>query len=216
MPVRELHRIPAGVSYATAASIGLAFTTAWIALCSNTVLTARDRVVVHAASSGVGTSALQIARWKRARVVAVSGSGKEVQLRALGAQTVVDRNASDIVGQVKAGFSGQGATCVLELVGRATLQQSLEMLDPRGRIIVVGTLSGDVAEINAMDLIMKNASIVGSFGVIRRTDFDRILALFADGTFRPVIDAVMPLQEARAAHKRVESGAAFGKIVLEP
>ncbi|HXM18522.1 MAG TPA: zinc-binding dehydrogenase [Candidatus Tumulicola sp.] len=216
VPARELHRIPDGLSYAAAASIGLAFTTAWIALCYNTALSGRDRVVVHAASSGVGTSALQIARWKRAHALAISAPGKEVQLRALGAETVIDHNAPDLVDQVKDAFGKQGATCVLELVGRATLQQSIEMLSPRGRIIVVGTLSGDVAQINAMDLITKNASIIGSMGIIRPADFDRILALFADGTFRPVIDSVMPLREAGAAHERIESGAAFGKIVLEP
>lgn len=216
LPVAQLHRIPDGLDDAAAASIGLAFTTAWIALLDQGRLGGDERVVIHAASSGVGTAALQIARWRGAQVIAISDAEKAERLRALGAELVIDRRAPDMVAQVLAATGGHGATLVLDLVGRATLQSSVEMLARRGRIVCVGTLSGDLAEINVMDLIMKAATIHGSFGVIRPADFDTILHLFADGTFQPVIDAVLPLAEARAAHERIEARQAFGKIVLAP
>jgi NADPH:quinone reductase-like Zn-dependent oxidoreductase len=88
------------------------------------------------------------------------------------------------------------------------------MIGRGGRIVCVGTLSGDLAEVNVMDLIMKRGTIRGSFGVIRRDDYDTILALFADGTFRPVVDSVLPLAQAKEAHERVQAKQVFGKIVL--
>jgi NADPH:quinone reductase-like Zn-dependent oxidoreductase len=120
------------------------------------------------------------------------------------------------VDRVRALTGGQGASLVLDLVGRATLRASVAMLARGGRVVCVGTLSGDVAEIDVMDLIMKRGTIRGSFGVIRGDDFDAILRRFADGTFTPVIDSVMPLADARKAHERIEDQAVFGKIVLVP
>lgn len=216
LPAAQLHRIPEGLDFVAAASVGLAFTTAWIALLETGGLGEGERVVVHAASSGVGTAALQIARWKRARVLAVSERSKAERLLGLGADAVLARSAGDLARQVREMTGGAGATLVLELVGRDTLQASIDMLARDGRIVCAGTLSGDVAEINVMDLLMKRGTIRGSFGVLRGEDFDRILALFADGTFRPIVDSVLPLREARAAHERIEARQAFGKIVLVP
>jgi len=216
VPVDKLHRVPDGLELVAAASVGLAFTTAWIALFDAARLGDDERVVVHAASSGVGTSAVQICRWKGAQVIAVTEASKAPRLRELGAEYVLERGSPDLVDQARARSGGPGATLVLDLVGRATLKASIAMLARGGRVVCVGTLSGDLAEIDVMDLIMKRATVRGSFGVIRRDDFDRILALFADGTFQPVVDSVMSLAEARRAHERIESGAVFGKIVLAP
>lgn len=216
VPAQQLQRIPDRLDYSAAASIGLAFTTAWIALFGAGNLAADERVVIHAASSGVGTAALQIARWKGAQVIAISDGDKAERLRSLGADLVIDRRANDLAAQVAAATGGHSATLVLDMVGRATLQGSIEILGRRGRIVCVGTLSGDLAEINVMDLIMKGGTIRGSFDVIQPADFATILQLFADGTFQPVIDSVLPLSAARAAHERIEARQAFGKIVLAP
>ncbi len=216
LPAAQLHRMPAGLSYVAAASVGLAFTTAWTMLMTNGQLGANERVVIHAASSGVGTAALQIALWRGAQVIAISEPSKAARLQALGATLVIDRRAPDLAAAVHAATAGQGATLVVELVGRTTLQASVGMLARDGRIVCGGTLSGDLAEINIMDLIMKNATVRGSFAVIAPADFDQILSLFAAGTFEPVIDQVMPLSAARAAHERIEAQAAFGKLVLVP
>ncbi len=215
VPADELRRIPDGLDFVAAASVGLAFTTAWIALVDTAPLAPGERVVVQAAASGVGTAALQIARWRGARTLAIADPAKAERLAALGADDVVGRGAGSVAAVLEA-TGGAGATLVLELVGRDTLQASVDMLARGGRIVCVGTLSGDVAQVNVMDLIMKRATLVGSFGVIRREDFEQILRLFAAGTFRPVVDAVMPLGEARKAHERIEARQVFGKIVLVP
>jgi NADPH:quinone reductase-like Zn-dependent oxidoreductase len=216
VPASQLHRIPEELDHVAAASIGLAFTTAWIALLYVGRLGEGERVVIHAASSGVGMSALQIARWRGAQVIAISEAGKALRLRSLGADHVVDRRTADLVGQVMDKTGGRGATLVLELVGRGTLKSSLEMLAPEGRIVCAGTLSGDLGELNVMDLMLKRASVHGCAGVIRPQDFDTILRLFAEGTFRPIIDSVLPLREAATAHERIEARQTVGKVVLVP
>lgn len=216
LPIDQLHRIPEWLDYNAVASIGLAFTTAWIALFYNGELQKAERVVIYAASSGVGTSAIQIARWQGAQVIAISDRDKRDRLLHLGADKAIDRHSSDMIQQVMDATNGQGATLVLDLVGRATLQSSIKMLSRFGRIICIGTLSGDIAEVNVMDLIMKNGTIKGSFNLIRKEDYAQILQLFADGTFQPVIDLILPLQAARTAHEKIETKQAFGKIILSP
>jgi len=216
VPAEHLHRIPDDLDSIAAAAIGLAFTTAWIALIDNGGLIGRDRVVVNAASSGVGTAALQIARWKGARTIAISDSQKAKRLANLGADHVLDRHAPDLPDEVMELTGNKGATLVLNQVGGATVQKSIAMLGRNGRIVCVGTLGGDKAEIDVMDLLMKNAAIKGSFGQIAREDFDTILRLFANGTFQPVIDSVWGLRSAAYAHELIENQEAFGKVVLVP
>jgi NADPH:quinone reductase-like Zn-dependent oxidoreductase len=216
MPAHQLHRMPDQLDFITAASAGLAFCTAWSALFYSGGLGQGERVVIHAASSGVGTAAVQIARWQNAQVIAISQLNKLERLEQIGAQKVIDRSAPDVVEQVREATNGAGATLVLDLVGRATLQASIDMLAPGGRVVIVGTLSGDHVEIDAMDLIMKNATICGSFQVIRSEDFDTILQLLADGTFQSVVGCVLPLQKAQLAHELVEAQKTFGKVVLVP
>lgn len=216
LPVAELHRIPDGLDYTNAASIGLAFTTAWIALFYAGELKEEDRVLIHAASSGVGTAAVQIASWAGAQCFAITSPVKAESLRKLGADFVLDRTETDLVEIVDKVTEGQKISLVLDLVGKPTLQESIQFIGRNGRIVCVGALGGEVAEINVMDLIMKNATVRGSFDTIRKEDFETILRLFADGTFKPVIDSVLPLREARRAHERIEAKMVSGKIVLVP
>lgn len=215
VPAEQLRRIPEGLDFVAAASAGLAFTTAWVALVANAHIGEGERVVVHAAASGVGTAALQIAKWKRAQVVAVAAASKAPRLVELGAGRVLDRR-SDLVAAVAEATAGAGATLVVDLVGRDSLQASIRMLARKGRIVCVGTLSGDRAEIDVMDLIMKSGSVIGSFDRISKQDFEEVLRLYAAGVFRPVVDSVLPLSEARRAHERIEAGEVFGKVVLVP
>ena len=173
-------------------------------------------MVITAAASGVGAAAVQIAKWKKATVVATSEKSKSERLLSLGADIIIDKNANDQLEQMQKVFIDKGATFILELVGKSTLQRSIDMLDNYGRIVCVGTLSGDIAEVNIMDLIMKRGTIKGSFATLTNQDFKQILTLFANKTFKPVIDCVLPLKEARAAHERIEAGGVFGKIILQP
>lgn len=216
IPAGEARRVPPGLAAPAAAAVGLAFTTAWIALVDRAAISHGESVVVHAASSGVGAAAVQISRWKNATVVAVSDPSKGSRLRALGASAVVDRHSGDLPGAIKAALGGRGATLVVELVGRDTLQSSIDVLADYGRIVCIGTLSGDVAEVDIMDVMMRNLTIMGSFGVAAPEAFEHVLELHARGTFEPVIDSILPLSRAAEAHERIEARAAFGKVVLVP
>lgn len=217
LPADQLHRIPHGLDYIAAASAGLAFCTAWSALFySGGLQASTERVVVYAAASGVGTSALQIARWRKAQSIAISNGTKADCLRAWGAEVVIDSANTDIVGQVMAATGGLGATLVLDLVGSTSLQSAIDMLSLGGRIVCVGTLGGDYAQINVMDLIAKNATIRGSFQAIRDEDFGAILALLTAGTFEATVSLVLPLDQAPLAHELLEARQTCGKIVLVP
>jgi NADPH:quinone reductase-like Zn-dependent oxidoreductase len=216
LPVEELHRIPAGLEYADAAAIGRAFTAAWVALVHRGRMTPEDTVLIQAASSGVGTSAVQIAHAKGARVIALSSAGKADRLKELGADVVIDRNRNEVEDLVADATEGQGPSLVLELVGRRTLQSSIEMAGENGRVIIAGTISGDEAEIDALDILTKNLVLLGSFGRVRDDEWEAILSGFASGTYKAVIDEVLPLSAAAEAHERLEDGETFGKLVLSP
>jgi NADPH:quinone reductase-like Zn-dependent oxidoreductase len=228
VPATELRRIPNGLDFNAAASVGLAFTTAWVALRQRARIGAcvdglrGERVVVTAASSGVGTAAVQIAAWLDARVVALVGEDqselgqrKAKLLRDLGADLVLGADDPELVPKAHQAMGGE-ATLVVEHVAGASLQRSLDLVGPYGRIVCIGTLGGDVGSINVMDMIMKNATILGSFGAVPPGDFERILGLFAMGVFEPVIDRVLPLAQAREAHELVESRQTLGKVLLVP
>ncbi|MFY9616233.1 MAG: zinc-binding dehydrogenase [Candidatus Dormiibacterota bacterium] len=216
VPVEELHRIPDGLDYIHAAAIGRAFATAWVALVHHGRMTADDTVLIQAASSGVGTSAVQIAHARGARVIALSSAGKADRLKELGADIVVDRNRNEVEDLVANATDGHGPSLVLELVGRRTLQSSIEMAADNGRVIIAGTISGDEAEIDALDVLTKNLLLRGSSGRIRDEEWEEILSGFAAGTYKAVIDEVLPLSAAAEAHERLEDGETFGKLVLSP
>ncbi|NDJ55199.1 MAG: zinc-binding dehydrogenase [Chloroflexi bacterium] len=216
IPVSELRRLPPGLDTRTAAAIGMAFSTAWVALLYRARIRRREHIVIHAASSGVGTACIQIANRHEGHVIAITSREKMDRVSEVGGHVVLRRNARDLVERVMDATDGQGASLVVDLVGKDTLQSSIEMLAYGGRVVSVGTLSGDKAKINVEDLIMKNASIVGAFQPIRRETFYVVMQLFEDGTFEPIIDATYPLSQAREAHERIESGESFGKIMLIP
>jgi NADPH:quinone reductase-like Zn-dependent oxidoreductase len=216
VPAEQLRRIPEGVDDVDAATIGKAFGAAWNALSPLDQLGEGRSVVIRGASTGVGTAAVQIAHWRGAQVIAIDEGGKAERLRGLGADLALDRKTPELAKQVLDATSGRGANVVLDLVGRDSLAASVAMLATGGRIVCAGTLGGDLAEINVADLIAKRGTIQGSNTEVAKEDYAKILGLTANGTFRPVIDHMLSLEDARAAHARIESQQAFGKIVLLP
>lgn len=217
LPTRYLRRIPPDLDYIRAASAGLAFCTAWSALFYKGKLQAEtERVVVWAASSGVGTSALQIAHWCGAMTVAVANPAKADALRSLGANTVIDPAETNLVPLVMEATQGLGATLVLDLVGHHCLQSSIDMLSAGGRIVCAGCLDSRWATINVLDLIQKNGSISGALQSIAAEDFDQILHLLAARTFQAAISLVLPLQYIQIAHDLIAAQATFGEVVLVP
>jgi putative PIG3 family NAD(P)H quinone oxidoreductase len=224
---RELVPVPAGISLVDAAGIPEAFWTAWDAMVRQARLGAGETVVIHAATSGVGTAAIQIARAIGARPIATGRSAEK--LAKLG--EVVGLDAKDAIVAENARFAaavaertgGRGADVVIDLVGASYLEEDVRAIAPRGRIVMLATVGGASGNAPVGMMLGKRATVIGS--VLRARPLEekielareiaaRVVPLFERGALRPVIDRVLPMHECAAAHAHMEADANVGKIVL--
>ncbi len=167
-------------------------------------------------ASGVGSAAIQIARERGARVIATVGSEAKAALaRTLGAHEVVRHDQSDWPQQVRKLSGGRGADVVVEHVGPATWAGSMRALARNGRLVTCGGTTGATVEVQLPHLFIKNQSVLGST-MGPKNAFPHIFARVADGTYKPVVDRILPLSKVREAHELLESRAVLGKIVLIP
>jgi NADPH:quinone reductase-like Zn-dependent oxidoreductase len=214
VPRSNVYPIPEHVSFEEAAAFPLVFETVYRMLVTRAGLQAGEWVLVWGAGSGIGTAALVIARALGARVIATSSSDAKLELaRGLGAEAVVNHAEGDVVAAVKEATGGPGADVVVEHVGEATWQASLQAARVHGRIAVCGATSGPNPKASLHRIWWKQLTVLGST-MGTNADFEGAYELVASGRARPVIDSVFRLAEARAAHERMESGDHFGKIVL--
>lgn len=214
IPAANALPMPESLSFEQAAAFPLTFLTAWHMLLTKCGLRAGDDVLVHAAGSGVGSAAVQIAALHGARVIATAGSAeKRQQALALGAQHAVDYGQDDWPRQVKALTDRRGVDIVIEHVGEATMSGSLRCLAKGGRLVTCGATSGPRLEADLRHVFFKNLSILGST-MGSRGELHRIVRLMGRGVLRPVIDRVLPLEQVAAAHEAMAARAQFGKIVL--
>jgi NADPH2:quinone reductase len=222
---RTFARLPPSLSFVEGAAVPEAFITAWDAMVVQASLASGETVLVHAAGSGVGTAAIQIALAIGAQPIGTSRSPEKlVRTRELGLeQSIVVRDAA-FAEEVRAQTGSRGADVVLELVGGAYLAEDLACLAPQGRIVVVGLLQGARTEIDLGVLMQKRARVYGTMlrtrpleeKILATRALDRnLVPLFARGKLRPVIDRVLPLADAPLAHRLIERGESFGKIVLQ-
>jgi NADPH:quinone reductase-like Zn-dependent oxidoreductase len=214
VPRSNVYPIPDGVSFEEAAAFPLVFETAYRMLVTRAGLQPGEWVLVWGAGSGIGSAALVIARALGAHVIATSSSDAKLELaRGLGADAVVNHESGDVVEAVKDATGGPGADVVVEHVGEATWQTSLQAVRPHGRIAVCGATTGPNPKAALHRIWWKQLTILGST-MGTKDDFEGAYDLVASGRAKPVIDSAYPLSEARAAHERMESGDNFGKIVL--
>jgi NADPH:quinone reductase-like Zn-dependent oxidoreductase len=214
VPAGNLVPIPDHVPFVQAAAFPLTFLTAWHMLVTLAAVRDGDVVLVLAGGSGVGQAAIQIARLHGARVLATSAPGKAAKTRALGADEVFDHYTADFGRESRAATGGRGVDIVIEHVGEATWERSVRALANGGRLVTCGATTGHAAAIDLRHLFARQLSLIGSY-MGRRHELSDALPHFFDGRLAPVIDTVMPLAEAAAAHRRLEAGEQFGKIVLE-
>jgi putative PIG3 family NAD(P)H quinone oxidoreductase len=221
---RQAMRIPAGVSLADAAAIPEVFITAWDAIVVQGGLTSGRWVLVHAAASGVGTAAVQIAKAIGARVVATCSAGKVAAVRALGADVVVDYAAQDFVQAVRDATGGRGVDVICDVVGGDYLDRNVAAIAVKGRIVQVGVMAGGAVTFNVGALLPKRASIAGT--VLRARPLEEkiaisqrfateVLPLFESGALRVVIDSRYRLDDIAAAHAYMETNANVGKILID-
>jgi NADPH2:quinone reductase len=222
---RTLASMPAKMGFSEAAAVPEAFITAWDALVDQCHLSAGEVLLVHAAGSGVGTAAAQIARAIGARVIGtVRTAAKADRLRDMGLEESIVVAQGRFADEVLARTHGRGADVVAELVGGAYVAEDLACLADGGRVIVIGTMGGSRSEIDLSRLMHKRAELRGTMLRARPLE-EKIMAaralqrhivpLFERGILRPVIDRVLSLAQASEAHDRLESGESFGKVVLE-
>ena len=216
VPGHQLVALPDELDYQTAAAAGAAFASAFVALVQTGKIKRADRVVIHSAASGIGAAAVQIAADRGAQVIAISGGQFAANLRAIGAGIVLEDAGNDLVRQVQVATDELGASLVLHSANTDKLEQSIEMLDCSGRLVIAGATPEAATRLNLMDIFFKNLSLHGSYSSIKTKDLDAILQAVAEGRYQPVIDEVLPLSQARQAHAKMERNPPFGRIILAP
>jgi NADPH:quinone reductase-like Zn-dependent oxidoreductase len=213
-PAANVIEIPAPVAFEEAAAFPLVYLTAWRMLVTRAALRAGEDVLVWAAGSGVGMAAVQIAKARGARVIATVGRPEKVdKARALGADHVLNHHQDDVVAEVKRVTGKKGVDVVVEHVGAATWERSLLSLAFRGRLVTCGATTGADGTTPLRHLFAKQLTVLGSY-MGSKADLLAAAPAFFEGRLKPVVHAVLPLDEARRAHEMLEASEHFGKIVL--
>ena len=216
VPAGNLLEIPDDVTATDAAAAGLVFVTAWRALMTRGRLRAGERVLITGASGGVGTAAVQVARRAGAKVFAVTGGHDKVgPTRDLGADIVYDRFQVDFSREVWRDTHKQGVHVVFDTVGEDIWGKCLRALCRQGRLVTSGATTGSRGVTELRLVFWKQLEILGST-MGTPTEFREVMRLVFDGVFKPVVQEVMPLEDARRAHEILEEGKIFGKLVLVP
>jgi NADPH:quinone reductase-like Zn-dependent oxidoreductase len=215
-PEYSVIRIPDDLGFDEAAAAPLVSVTAWHMLMGRAKLQPGEDVLVLAASSGVGSVAIQIAKMLQCRVIATAGGeAKLARARELGADHVIDHYAQDISAEVKKLTGKRGVDVVVEHVGVATWPKSLESLAPGGRLVTCGATTGFDARIDLRYLFSKQWSLLGSFmGTLG--ELHQVLKFVFRKQLRPIVDRVYPLSEIHTAHERLENKEQFGKVIVRP
>ncbi len=208
--------LPESLSFAQGAAFPLTFLTAWHMLVARCGVRAGDDVLVHAASSGVGSAAVQIAKLFHARVIATAGSdGKLARARELGADETLNYETEDWVAGVRRLTAKRGVDIVVEHVGEKTLAGSLRSLAKGGRLVTCGATTGPKLEADLRPIFFKSLSILGST-MGSRGELLHVAQLVGRGLLTPVIDRELPLSQVRQAHAAMARREQFGKILLVP
>ena len=214
VPATNVHPIPDELSFEEAAAFPLVFETAYRMLVTRARLREGEWVLAWGIGGGVSTATLAIGKALGAKVMVTSSSEAKLErARELGADATVNHATGDVKEAVKEATGGRGADIVVETVGEATWATSLQVAAPGGRITVCGATSGPNPPAALHRVWWKQLSILGST-MGTGEDFAGAFDLVTSGRARPVVDTVLPLEEIRAAHERLEAGEQLGKIVL--
>ena len=216
----QVQRLPDRASFQQGAAIGVPYGTAWRALLLKAKSRPGETVLVHGASGGVGTAAVQIARAYGMRVIGTAGTDNGVRLvREQGAHEVLNHRDADYLTKIPGLTGGRGADVILEMLANVNLDRDLDVLAPHGRVMIIGN-RGRV-EIDPRKMMGKDGAVLGmTLFNTTREEFQEIhaglVAGLENGTLRPVIGREFPLERAAQAHVAVMEPGAFGKIVLLP
>jgi len=216
VPAAKCLPLPEAISFEAGAALPLAFLTSWHALLVKAELKPGQTVLVHAAGSGVGSAAIQIARLSGARVMATVGSDDKVEFaQSLGAERVVNYRTQDFVEEAKRWTNKRGVDVVVEHIGGDTLERSTYALTRLGTLVSIGSHDTHWGRLDLRHVYSKNLRILGTnLGSI--LELRTLLDYVADGRLRPVIDRAFPLGDARAAVQHVLDRRNKGKVLVIP
>lgn len=225
VPAAVAMPLPPGLGVVEAAAVPEVFTTAWDNLVNRGRLVPGETVLIHGGASGVGTAAIQLARWRGCEVIVTAGSPRKLRFcTQLGAKAAINyRECRDFDMRVGELSGGRGVDVVLDIVGGPYLARNLRALTVEGRLVIIGLMGGSSADVDLGLMLTRRLTITASTlrarpveakAALARQLVRRVWPGFADGSLRPVIDRVLPLEKVAEAHAAMEAGAHIGKIVL--
>ena len=207
---------PSNLTWEQAAALPLVTVTAWHMLVTRANVQPGEDVLVHAAGSGVGSLAIQIAKLRGARVIATASSDEKLaKARILGADETVNYSTEEWPKEVRRLTSRRGVDVVVEHTGSATWPGSISSLKNSGRLVTCGATSGYDARTDLRQVFYRHLTILGSF-MGSKAELLAAMKFVGEGKIQAVVDRVLPLSEARVAHELLESRGQFGKVVLRP
>ena len=223
-PAPQCLPVPKGLSLIDAAGLPETFFTVWSNVFDRGRLAGGESLLVHGGSSGIGTTAIQLARAFGARVFATAGSPEKCAVcHELGAERAIDYRQEDFVAVIKELTQGRGVDVILDMVGGPYIEKNLRSLAVDGRLVQIAFLQGSKVTLDLAHLMVRRQTITGSTlrprpiadkAAIARNLRDKVWPLIEAGKVRPVIDRTFPLGEAAAAHRLMESSRHIGKIML--
>ena len=223
-PAVQCLPVPPGMDDVSAAAVPETYFTVWTNIFQRGQLQPGETLLVHGGTSGIGTTAIQLAKAFGATVIATAGSDdKCTACRTLGASVAINYKREDFVAAVRAVTNGRGVDFVLDIVGGDYVPRNIECLALNGRLVQIGLIGGSRAQIDLRAVLQKRLTLTGSTLRARSVEEKGALAgelethvwpLLAAGTVRPLVHATFPLRQAADAHRLLESGDVIGKIVL--
>lgn len=225
-PAVQCLPIPAGLDAIHAAAIPETFFTVWTNVFQRGRLREGERILVHGGTSGIGTTAIQLARAFGATVYATAGSDEKCRAcEELGATLAINYRSQDFVEAIREATSGRGVDVILDIVGGDYLARNIDSLAMHGRLVQVGLIGGAKAQINLNPILQRRLTLTGSTlrprsveekGALARELESNVWPLLEAGKVRPIVSRTFPLDQASEAHRVLEAGEVIGKVVLIP
>ena len=224
-PEVAVHAIPEGLGFDDAAAIPITYPTSYAALVYRAALQPGETVLVHAGAGGVGLAAVQIGRALGARVIATAGGAEKCQVALEeGAHEAIDYRSEDFVARVAESTDGRGADVIYDSVGGDTTARSLSCIAWNGRLLVVGFAGGEIPQIKANRVLLKNIAVVGvHWGAYVEHEpervpecFEALFDLYENGALRPRIFGTYALEELPVALEKLASRKTHGKLIVHP
>ena len=223
-PAVQCLPIPTGLDVVQAAAVPETFFTVWTNVFQRGRLVGGERILIHGGTSGIGTTAIQLARAFGATVYATAGSDEKCRAcEQLGATCAFNYRSEDFVEAIRDATGGLGVDIVLDIVGGEYLQRNIECLGLNGRLLQIGLIGGAKSQINLMPILHRRLTLTGSTlrartveekGALARDVEANVWPLLTAGTVRPIVAETFPLEGAADAHRALEAGAIVGKVVI--